>query len=658
MFPIQRVNILGAAIMAAMVALAYALLTLHGRFGFGNIEIVPILKLLLLLVVNLSGLCLAYETAIEAPRRLALAPALFVLANAGFLVLAPHPMFGALVYPVLAILLVLGWKRRPRPDDRLEKWLLIGALPVGLMLGIVYFFATNAMGYAHILAPEAALIGKIHQDTMFHAATAGMLAQFGVLSTGLDGLTFVANHPLSHLVVGRLALWLDVTPVMAYALVPRILLLPLLMFVLPLATMLLWRPRSALGSLFPAMLVPLALMLGFEVFDPASHLVSESYMLALTLLFLALPVMGWLPKIELKRDVALACVVLLLLTVLTALAKMTVGFALAGGLGMMLMAHLAVQKSWTLLKALAWMIGIGVLALVVALLVRPAFRESAFNLIGIWEFVKRYPRVGYPNVLMGILGVAVSSVALWRMDRSRMVELCGLSGIALTGLVAGLIVSAPAGAQYYLINISAWIAFVTLASLVILPLLERVRAEGVGAGIAALLAIAAIAFTPAKTGAFSAWGATKTALRAEAKAAQRALATTEGRAPLPADAPFADQLANSFGGVLLATLKRDLVEDRRATLVFIPPSLAPFWTLNPNCRVPGWIVPGTLGVPLLSGVHAACDLLIYYGFDAYPAEARNREADDETLCARAKALGFKAVLRVERARATRRLACS
>lgn len=655
--PIQRLTLCSAAIFAALFGAVFAVLTLLARLGLEGAGFLSALKLLLMLAANLSMLAGAASRGAESPRWHALGAMMFVGTNGLVLLLAQQPAGGFAIYPLLGVMFWFGLSQFRPGAEQSERIVFVLSVPLGIAFGALYFFAANAMGYAHSLAPESVMIGRVHQDTMFHAATASMLARFGVVTTGLDGLTFVANHPLSHLVIGRLALWLDVSPVMAYALVPRLLLLPLLMFTLLAATLALWRPRSSLGVMFPAVLAPLTVMMGFEIFDSASHLVSESYVLALLLLFLALPIMAALPASASKYEAALALLVLLILLSLVALAKMTVGFALAGGLFAMLLIVLVMHRLWRILALLAGLASLSLLVAGTALIISPTIQNALSSAIGFWEFPTRYPAWAYPNMLMALTGGLTPIIVAALTDRARLVEACGLSGIALTGLVAGILASAPAGAQYYLVNVGCWIAYVAIAAYVILPMLERLRLEWIGSGVMALGVIIAVAVTPGKSGAPSAWAALQKTLALHAVTAQQAFATAEARPPLPADATFRQQVEASFGATLLATLKRDIKEPRE-TLVHIPPALEAFWRINPNCRVPGWIVPGMLGVPMVQGVHASCDLLLYYGFEAYAPVARNRDAGDGDLCARAKALGFHIVLRVESARLTRRLDCT
>ena len=170
-------------------------------------------------------------------------------------------------------------------------WNCLAATLAGAVLGAAYFFIVNTKGYANVLSLEQTLVGVQHLDTLYHAAMAAMIANYGVASTGLDGLVHVPYHVLSHALIGLAGRWMQVSPIESYYLVPQIVLVPLLFFALATATFWLWRPSrlTAAGPL--AVLVPAGLLFGIEIRDWASYLISESYCLALILLLLALPLL-------------------------------------------------------------------------------------------------------------------------------------------------------------------------------------------------------------------------------------------------------------------------------------------------------------------------------------------------------------------------------
>ena len=71
-----------------------------------------------------------------------------------------------------------------------------------------------------------------------------MLGQFGVPSTGLDGLVPVRYYFLSHALIGVTGRWIGVPPIHAYYLVNQLLLIPLLFFSLVAATFWVWQPKD------------------------------------------------------------------------------------------------------------------------------------------------------------------------------------------------------------------------------------------------------------------------------------------------------------------------------------------------------------------------------------------------------------------------------
>ncbi len=148
------------------------------------------------------------------------------------------------------------------------------------------------MGYANVLEPEFAVFGHLSSDTLFHTAVSAMLSRHGVVSTGLDGLVPLRYHVLSHLWIGRVAEWLQTTPIHGYYLVEQLVALPLLLFGLVIATAIHSEADDSRAIRFPdTVLFPVFLLLTVAIWDWASYLVSELYTLALLVFGIALPLL-------------------------------------------------------------------------------------------------------------------------------------------------------------------------------------------------------------------------------------------------------------------------------------------------------------------------------------------------------------------------------
>ena len=638
------------------LGLAIALLTFGFRARLDGPGIVPVIKVFILLCANTSliaGFMIPSHRLGWLPRTLPFIG--LIVANGTILVLAPYQWGGIVIYPLLLIMIGCGYAVVAQPIRALSRYMLTLFL-VGIAAGAIYFFFSNSLGYAHIFVQEAALIGSIHDDTVFHAATAAMVARFGAVSTGLDGLTFVANHPLSHLVIGRLAMWLDVTPLMAYAFVPRILFLPTLLLALIGATASYSHRESRSAAALYVVLLPIVLLLVFELVSFPSYIVSESYQLALILLLLSIPFISRFADCRSPIEILSGILAIIIAVLATSLAKMTVGFCLAGGVGFMLLAIL-VRRAMYRVLVLGSILGIAGMCLIGALMIEDAeFRVRILDLFGVWEFPDRYGLWAYSNIGLASVGVVVPIAAAYLSGWEKLPAAALLSGTAATALVSGVIASAPAGAQYYLVNVGCWIAFLAIAAFLLLPATAK---RGLGRqSVLALLLMGGLAVVVGKSWSIGEFRELVESLDTRAAAASEAFAREHGETGPPAKATLSENASAGFVGQLQTTLARNLEGDDGSTLVFIPASVEQFWSVSPSCLLPGWIVPAIQWTPMVNGVNSTCENLRYYGFEAYPPEARNNDAPDEVICERVLKLGFRTLLRVLDARSTRRVDCA
>src|SRR4051812_38585170 len=121
-------------------------------------------------------------------------------------------VLGRWTTPAMAIILAAAWLNGGRTIVRdcreAPAWEIVSALAAGAALGFTYFLYVNTKGYGSVLSPEQTLLGTQHRDTLFHASIAAMIGQFGVPSTGLDGLVHVRYYFLSHALIGVTGRWI------------------------------------------------------------------------------------------------------------------------------------------------------------------------------------------------------------------------------------------------------------------------------------------------------------------------------------------------------------------------------------------------------------------------------------------------------------------
>lgn len=83
-------------------------------------------------------------------------------------------------------------------------------------------------GYNNPLFLEKLIIHKSHIDTLFHAAISNMIKTYGVASTGLDGVPFLAYHFGSHWIFAQLSTVLNMPVIDFYQIGFQLIFIPLL----------------------------------------------------------------------------------------------------------------------------------------------------------------------------------------------------------------------------------------------------------------------------------------------------------------------------------------------------------------------------------------------------------------------------------------------
>jgi hypothetical protein len=168
--------------------------------------------------------------------------------------------------------------------------------------------------------------GYVHMDTLYHAAMAAMIKNYGVASTGLHGVVEVPYHAFSHAVFAFISMVSGVSVVEVYGVVPWVLFAPMLIFGAAtcaasvdrggqLALPIVWAVASTIMVVFPAT---------FEIWRWESFLPSESQTIGMGLFVLSLPML-------LKRRVTTSdAATLLALAWVLPSCKGPVGFMLAG----------------------------------------------------------------------------------------------------------------------------------------------------------------------------------------------------------------------------------------------------------------------------------------------------------------------------------------
>ncbi len=175
--------------------------------------------------------------------------------------------------------------------------------------------------------PQHLHTGTIFQDSLFHASIAAMIKNYGVTSTGLHGLVETPYHILAHVQFASISLLADVAAIEVIGVATWVLFAPMLIFATVVCIAMLdqsGQVSAPIAWAVACVLLVLAPLL-FQFWGIWNYyFVSESYLVSLNLLLLALPLLF-------KRQLSLMD--LLLIPVITAMAtsaKVSVGPILAG----------------------------------------------------------------------------------------------------------------------------------------------------------------------------------------------------------------------------------------------------------------------------------------------------------------------------------------
>jgi hypothetical protein len=559
------------------------------------------------------------------------------------------------VYPILLGIWFIGIRTLAKANVTPRQYL--AAIVIGLFLGAQYFFIVNSGGLANIFSPESAVLGFAHLDTLFHSSIAALFSRYDVVSTGLDGLVPIKYHALSHLLFGCIALWLNVTTIDIYAVAPQIIGVPFLNFATAFAVFALWRPIEPAKAPLALLIFPLMFISLVEINDWYSYLFSESYLLALGLFLLAIPLLLRLSQLYRVLD-SPACLLSAVLTTLVVTGtKVSVGFVLAVAVSA------AVCMQVFPRKAFLYLVGMGILS-ATCFLLWVFLRDNPPN--GFFEFgvfLDMYPLVAYLNMGVTALGLAVLGVRATVDIRYRRIAVA-LALAALASIIPTLLLNAVSGAQYYFINVGVWIAAVATCGLLFLPLINRGYAV-TATVIAGMIFIAATVITPRKEGSVQTFFELAAKLEdaayehshPQSSANKYTFALTTIPAVVAKLRGVPENIDKTYIERLRQTIEGQLPPERGRIALFIPPSAMEFWHVQEDCRSSGFLFPALLGIPMINGVPANCTDPDY-SFSYYINEAKNREMQDQELCQRAQRLGIDRVIKVVSANKVQNLNCS
>ena len=259
-------------------------------------------------------------------------------------------LFVAVAYDNSGLFVVLAYIMSAVGIMLAVKHLRVSARDFGsilIMAGLAVFVVIGSEGYTSFDMMQRMHVGQVHKDTLFHASIAAMIKNYGIASTGLNGLVEIHYHTLSHALMGAVSKLSRQSVLETYGIAQSVLLIPLVISSAVLATLGLME-----GKKVSAPFIWGAVCLLFH-FMPIlfgnwgfwnSYFVSESYALAVVVLML-----GILPLY--KKNLKLLDVFLIVLVSATlVLTKSSVGMIYCGLWGLR---ALFLSRGWLTIDLLA-----------------------------------------------------------------------------------------------------------------------------------------------------------------------------------------------------------------------------------------------------------------------------------------------------------------
>lgn len=212
-------------------------------------------------------------------------------------------LLGGFTRYIIIIFATLGIYNAFKYISLFSKKMLIalGVLSISLSFYLFLYVHNTVILFIHSYLPEHALLGIQIIDTYYHIAITNMIQNFGVVSTGLDGLVPHYYHVGSHIWFAALGKMLGTQALMTYTICHIVICLPL--FVLAFGYLSIF-----IGNLYnirlPLLLfVASSLFVFINIFPWKIYIyVSESLILALILLSFALIEFFCLPRSGLRAE--------------------------------------------------------------------------------------------------------------------------------------------------------------------------------------------------------------------------------------------------------------------------------------------------------------------------------------------------------------------
>lgn len=570
---------------------------------------------------------------------------------------------------------------------------VFGVWTSGVVWGRIY---KNPLFFENFIAD-----GKVHHDTLNLAALGNMLRTYDVASTGIDGLNYVPYHWGSAWLFVQWANLIDIDILRFYQLTFPVTIIPFFFGgTVALAIALANRRRAEgddtrrLSGFFWAVLIAIAVgvapIAGLDAMGvwTSNILISESYTVAVpaALLFAAV-VIAWAdsisPDIISLRSAALRASDWLFLIIVIPGGIVLLGYLKISLMALAFAAAVYLTLRLGLYRRLPFLISISITAVVFYMTyVRvslPAHREGLAPLDYLSNFV---PLPWWPFFVFVHLawtwiytvyrirqeGIANVSELGEALRARRLIDAELLVGLAVIGIVPGLLIHIDGGSAFYFSDVQRWLAGAMLLSWVasaghtLWPAGTEAN-RGVGSMptrslLIAFLMIAAVSSVIANVVYWPAIMIRQNVALREQLYAKAGKGDVTGRIrdfiTMRDPVVIAAGLRSSPNYTLAHTLddyQRTPVSVRRHEALFIPQSDTHYWTSlarAPECTFQSFVAPALAGIAMIDGMPAVgCKLSKYYGIGSFAPRTVAQKPEDETpqaLCARAKAIGADVVI--------------
>jgi hypothetical protein len=380
-----------------------------------------------------------------------------------------------------------------------------------------------------------------------------------------------------------------------------------------------------------------------------SYLTSESYMVGLGLLLIAIPSLRALADGE-DGAPDPAAILALTYAILLSAAKISVGMTWTVAVVFLLLRQ----------RRLSW----GGALTSVVLLILHAWLAIKFFLPNdnvattVFEplhFLRAYPLVAAANFT--VVGAAIFfHLRDWRQGANRNWHEAILV-MLLVNVLPTLLFKVEGGSAYYFINVATWLAIASLSSRLSAQATQRPSWFPLGSGLVVILMMTIL--TPQKLHAYGSFKNQRNSLYGHQTTAVPGATRNLFDAGALKEAQMQSQ--SSTGARIAVLMHNSGIRPGADFLVAVLPSFHAFWSLTPQCNAAPFLIPAYFGLPLLDGLPPEaehCALGNYYGYRLYGAEAQSRLLDDATLCRLATEKGFHHVLILASELQAQRLDCT